>query len=308
MKVIFMGTPDFSCPTLQALLDDNQFDVVAAYTKEPKISGRGHKLVDSPVHKLALLNNLQVFTPKTLKTKESQLEFKSLNADIAVVVAYGLILPLEILKETKFGCINIHPSLLPKWRGAAPIQRTIMSGDSETGVCTIKMDEGLDSGDIIMEEKFHIDQSITCAHLSKKLSILGANLLVKSLKNIATNNFELKKQDHSLSTYAHKIQKEECLINWQLPAIEIYNKIRGLNGSLTAHFEYNNQNIKIHEAEIIHNKNDNYQPGAVVDGHLTIACKDGLIRPIILQKPSKKKMSVDEFMRGFPIPKGSILK
>ncbi|MBU6339678.1 MAG: methionyl-tRNA formyltransferase [Rickettsiales bacterium] len=298
MKIIFMGTPHFACPTLEKLINDNNFEIVAVYTREPQIAGRGHKLTNSPIHDLALKHNLKVITPKTLKTLEVQKEFIDLNADAAVVVAYGLILPEAILQGTKFGCINIHPSLLPRWRGAAPIQRTIMAGDKESGITIIKMDKGVDSGDMIYQEKITLDEKINYKNLAEKFSQMGADILVKTLKNIAIGNFSLTKQDDNLANYAKKIEKEECLIDWNNTAEEIDQKIRGLNGSLEAHFMHNDEKIKIFATEISHNfSTENI--GKIIDKDLWIGCKNGMIRPMILQRPGKKPIAIEEFLLGF---------
>ncbi len=296
-----MGTPNFALPALQALIDDQDFEIVAVYSKEPQIAGRGHKLQNSPVHNLALQNNLKVITPKTLKTPEIQKEFADLKADIAVVVAYGLLLPKEILQTPKFGCINIHPSLLPKWRGAAPIQRTIMNGDSETGVDIIQMDEGLDSGNILAEEKFVLDNEINYQELAEKLSKIGANLLVKTIKNLSQNKCHPIKQNNAQAVYAHKLTKEEFAIDWNFSVTEIHNKIRGLSGCGSAYFEIDCEKIKIHQAKIIDKKQHNYPTGKIIDEKLTIACKTGLIQPQILQRAGKNKTTLDEFLRGFPL-------
>jgi methionyl-tRNA formyltransferase len=306
IKIIFMGTPNFALPALQALIDDKDFEIVAVYSKEPQIAGRGHKLQNSPVHNLALKfagdrkgSPLQIITPKTLKNPDIQKEFSDLKADVAVVVAYGLLLPKEILQAPKFGCINIHPSLLPKWRGAAPIQRTIMNGDSETGVDIIQMDEGLDSGDILAEEKFGLDDEITYEKLAEKLSQIGAQLLVKTIKNLTQNKCQPIKQKHASAVYAHKLTKEEFLIDWNFSAKEINNKIRALSGCGSAYFELNGEKIKIHQASIINNLSHNYSAGKIIDEKLIIACKTGLIQPQILQRAGKNKMALDEFLRGF---------
>lgn len=302
MKIIFMGTPDFALPTLQALIDDKEFEIVAVYTKEPQIAGRGHKIQNSPIHNLALKNHLKVFTPKSLKSPEIQKEFFGLNADVAVVVAYGLLLPKAILQALKFGCVNIHPSLLPRWRGAAPIQRTIMAGDTETGVGIIQMDEGLDSGDILAEEKIKLDDKITYLELAEKLSKIGAGLLVKTLKNIAQNKYQSIKQNHNQVVYAHKLSKEDFLIDWNFSAREVNNKIRALSGCGSAYFEINGEKIKIHQAKIINELSHNYTAnkiGKIIDDKLTIVCKTGLIQPQILQRAGKNKMVLNEFLRGF---------
>jgi methionyl-tRNA formyltransferase len=298
-----MGTPQFSCPTLEALIEDPQFEIGAIYSKEPQIAKRGQKIINSPIHNLALKHNLKIITPKTLKDQEIQKEFYDLNADLAVVVAYGLILPKEILNATKWGCINIHPSLLPKWRGAAPIQRTIMNGDIKTAITIMKMDQGLDSGDIIYQEEFPLDNNITYQQLANHMSIKGAEILIKTLKKIATNDFTLTKQDDIQATYAKKIEKTECKINWNLSAIEIDRQIRGLSGCLEAYFEYKNEKIKIYQAEIINEDISadslNIIPGSIVNDNFIIQCQKGQIKPILLQRESKKVIYIDEFLRGF---------
>lgn len=301
MKIIFMGTPDFSCPTLEKLLSDPDFEIVAVYTREPQIAGRGHKLQNSPIHNLALQHNLKVVTPKTLRTLEAQKEFTDLGADVAVVVAYGLLLPQEILDGTKMGCVNIHPSLLPRWRGAAPIQRPIMEGDAETGITIIQMDKGLDSGDMIYQEKFTLDGTETYKTLAQKLSEMGAEILVKTLKNLRDRNIVPVKQDNNLMTYAKKIEKSECEIDWTKSAEEIERKIRGLNGSLEAHFMNNGEKIKIFAAEIV-DKNSNTKPaGTILDDRLLFQCGKGTIRPLILQRQGKKPMPLKEFLLGVKI-------
>jgi methionyl-tRNA formyltransferase len=293
-----MGTPHFAIPALQKLLDEPNFEIVAVYSKEPNISGRGHKIQNSPIHNLALKNNLKIFTPKTLRNEEIQKEFSALNADIAVVVAYGLILPSEILNAPKFGCINIHPSLLPRWRGAAPLQRTLMAGDKETGVGIIQMDEGLDSGDILVEEKFNLNDEINLEELAEKTAEIGANLTVETIKKLTLGTLEPVKQDAELVVYASKILKEEFLINWNDSATEINNKIRGLSGCGSAYFELNGEKIKIHKARIASETNSNFNAGEIIDDKMTIACCNGSIIPEILQKSGRNKVSLEEFLRG----------
>ena len=301
IKIIFMGTPNFALPALRALIDDRDFEIVAVYSKEPQIAGRGHKLQHSPIHNLALQNHLKIFTPKTLKNSKAQKEFADLKADLAVVVAYGLLLPREILQAPKFGCINIHPSLLPKWRGAAPLQRTIMNGDLQTGVNIIQMDEGLDSGDILAEEKLLIDEQITYQELAETLSQIGTELLVKTIKNLVQNKCLPIKQNNAEVVYAYKLSKEEFAIDWNFSAREINNKIRALSGCGSAHFELNGEKIKIHQAQVIGEQNHNFVAGEIIDNKLTIACKTGLLQPQILQRASKNKMPLDEFLKGFQI-------
>ncbi len=301
MKIIFMGTPEFACPTLKKLLLDDSFEIVAVYTKEPQIAGRGHKLTNSAIHNLALENNLKVFTPKTLKNSEVQKEFIDLKADISVVVAYGLLLPQEILDGTKFGCVNIHPSLLPRWRGAAPIQRTIISGDKETGVDIIKMDKGLDSGDVIAEEKFSLNGTETYNELANRLAEVGADLLVKTLKNLTNSISKAIKQDNNRVTYAKKIEKSECEINWNDSAVEIERKIRGLSGFLEAFFIYNGEKIKILTAKIIDENLILGEAGKILNNKFHIQCGKGILQPLILHRQGRKAMKIDEFLLGVKI-------
>jgi methionyl-tRNA formyltransferase len=298
MKIIFMGTPDFSLPTLKKLSEDQDFEILAVYTKEPKIAKRGQKIQKSVIHDFALSKNLAVLHPKNFKDQKTQQEFINFKADIAVVVAYGLILPSEILTAAKYGCVNIHPSMLPKWRGAAPIQRSIMAGDTETSIAIMKMDEGLDSGDVIDQMLIKIEESDNYKILSDKLSVLGAEFLLKTLKKIQKNDFTLSKQDHSKATYANKIEKSECLIDWQQNCRNIINKIRALSGFLDAYFFYKNEKIKILSAEIIDENNQNFQVGTIIDDKFSIQCLTGIIRPIIIQKEGKKPILLKDFLLG----------
>ncbi len=301
-----MGTPEFSCPTLEKLLLDKAFEIVAVYSREPKIAGRGQKVTNSPIHNLALKHGLKVITPKTLKNSDIQQEFINFNADAAVVVAYGLILPPEILAGTKFGCINIHPSLLPRWRGASPIQRPIMAGDQESGITIIKMDKGLDSGDMIYQEKISLSSNENYKNLAHKFSLMGAEILIKTLKNLRDNKCVLIKQDEALVTYAKKIEKEESIINWNLPAVEIDRKIRGLCGSMEASFFYNDEKIKIFTAEIS-SENSGKKSGEIINDSFWIQCLEGQIRPLILQRAGKSAIEIKEFLRGFKIEVGKVL-
>lgn len=295
-----MGTPQFACPTLEKLIKDPNFEIVAVYTRQPKISGRGHKVTNSPIHQLALQHNLTVITPKTLKNKEIQQEFSNFKADAAVVVAYGLILPLEILQGTKLGCFNIHPSLLPKWRGASPIQSPILNGDDETGITIIKMDEGLDSGDMIMQHKIALHNQETYKKLANDLAIMGSDLLVKTLNLVKTGQFKSIKQDNTKAIYAHKITKEQCQINWQNNnAITIERQIRALNGSLGAYFMHNNEKIKIFEAKIIDNSSKNHPTGTIINKDFHIQCQTGIIQPTIIQRQGKRAMPLKDFLLGF---------
>ncbi len=296
-----MGTPEFACPTLQKLITQKEFEIVAVYTREPQIAGRGHKLTNSAVHELALKHGLKVVTPKSLRNAEAQKEFADFKADVAVVVAYGLILPREILDAPKLGCINIHPSLLPKWRGAAPINHTIMAGDKETGINIIKMDAGLDSGNVIAEEKFFLKGDENYTNLAEKLSKLGAEVLVETLKKLEKGELKEAKQDNALTTYAKKIEKTDCEIDWKKSAKEIEQKIRALDGFLGAYFLYNDEKIKIFSAKIIDEDSVKAESGKILDEKLLIQCGRGILQPQILQRQGKNRVTIDEFLRGFKV-------
>ena len=297
-----MGTPEFACPTLQKLIDAKDIEIVAVYTKEPKIAGRGHKVTNSQIHNLALKHNLKVLTPKSLKTDKEQQEFRDFNADLAVVVAYGLILPSAILQGTKFGCVNIHPSILPKWRGAAPIQRTLMNGDQETGVAIMKMDEGVDSGDVIYQSKFALDDSITYGELAQKFAVEGADALLQSVRNIVKGDYQLTKQDHQQATHAAKISKEEAQIDWILPAKQINNQIRGLSGNIGSYFFYKEERIKILKAQIIKAEEiatyEKRKAGDILEDKFIIICAENAIRPLLVQRAGKRQVTIDEFLLG----------
>lgn len=292
-----MGTPNFAVPTLQKLIDDPDIEIIGVYSKEPKIAGRGHKIQNSPIHNLALQHNLPIFHPKSLKSDAEKQKFINLKADFAVVVAYGLILPKEIIEGTKFGCLNIHPSLLPKWRGAAPIERSIMEGDTKTAISIIKMDENLDSGDIITMEEIIIDEKTHCREFYDNVSQKGADILAKTLKNMASGNYQLTPQNHDKASYAKKIEKSEFLLDFNGDVHENYNKIRALNGCGSAYFIMNDERIKIHQAEIISNANYHKIGEFIIDKKdFKIICKNGAIRPLILQKAGKGKISLQEFL------------
>lgn len=299
MKIIFMGTPSFSCPTLQKLIDDKDIEILAVYTKEPAISGRGQKINNSPIHKLALQHNLSVITPKTLRNPEIIEQFLNFKADACVVVSYGLILPKEVIEGTKFGCINLHPSYLPKWRGAAPLQRQIMNGDKKTATTIIKMDEGIDSGDMINQEIFDLDDEINYNDLANKFANDGANLILKSLKELKNGAAKLISQDDDEASYAKKIDKTEAEIDFSKSAQEINQLIRGLSGNIGAYFtDDKNNRIKILKAKIIDKNEKNANFGQILNEKMHISCKKGVIQPLILQKAGKKAMDLEEFLRG----------
>lgn len=305
MKIVFMGTSDFAVPTLEKLLSSTNHEIVAVYTKEPSVSGRGNKLQISPIHDFANKNNLQVFTPKKLRDPLIQNEFQDLNPDIAIVISYGIILPLEILNIPKFGCFNVHPSKLPLYRGSAPLQRSIMNGEKESAVCIIKMDAGVDSGDIVNQEDFTIFDNENYQDISKKTAEIGAHLIIKTLSQICDKSVKLHQQDEKLATFAKKIEKNECLIDWNRNCEEIFNIIRGLNGNLEAYFNYNNEKIKILECTFFKDENiDKKLIGTIFDKDLSIVCRDGLIKPLKLQKQGKNPLKIHEFLNGFKVEIG----
>ncbi len=298
MKIIFMGTSDFGSELLQNLIIDKDLELIAIYTKEPKIAGRGKKVTKSPIHKIALTHNIKTITPKNFKSADSIEEFNNFKADLAIVVSYGLILPQEILDAPKYGCINIHPSMLPRWRGAAPMQRTIMSNDRYSAMTIIHMNKDLDAGDIIHQEKIYIEEKENFTTLSKKMSELSLKLTKKTLTDFRNSNVKTVRQDDDLATYANKIHKEECRIDWHLPAQEIIQKIRGLHGNLGAFFTYEGEKFKIFDAKIIKNKKI-IEAGVVIDKYFTIQCQDYAIKPLIIQRNGKKSMSIKDLLLGF---------
>ena len=311
MKIIFMGTPDFACLPLKKLIDDKNHQVIALYCAQEKKQNRGQKITKCPTNQLADKYNIPVFTPKSLKDTQEQQKFIDLKADIAIVVAYGLLLPNEILTAPKYGCINIHPSALPKYRGAAPIQRTLMNGETETAICIVQMVQKLDAGPILTYAPFPLVNKTNYKALHNIMANLGANLLPNTLKRIENNETDPVKQDDKKATYAHKIDKKECKIDFNNTAYEIYNQIKGLSGYNEAYFEYQNQKIKIHDANIashadIYPFKKDYA-GEVIDDKLSILCAQGVLKPTTLQKQGKKPLALEDFLRGNPIKAGQKL-
>lgn len=298
-----MGTSTFGYPTYEVILSSKN-QIVATYTKQPSISGRGNLIQMSPIHDLALKNNIKVLTPRTLKDKDVINQFKLFNADLCIVVSYGLILPKEILEGTKYGCFNIHPSKLPLWRGASPIQRVLMNNEKESSVCIIKMDEGLDSGDIVAEENFIIDDEDDYTSLHDKTSKIGGKLILNLIKKLEENSASYRQQDHEFATYAKKIDKNECLINWNSYGEKIIAQIKALNGNLGAHFFYDNEKIKILKARfVIINENKNI-PGTIFNNDFSICCIDGIIIPEVIQREGKKVIKIQDFLLGFKFKVG----
>lgn len=302
MKIIFMGTPHFSIFSLKALIEAGH-EILAVYTQPPRPAGRGQKEKKSPIHTLAEENGIEVRTPKKLGEKEIA-GFLSLRADLAVVVAYGLILPKEIIDGCK--CLNIHASLLPRWRGAAPIQRAIIAGDHVTGITIIHMDEGLDTGDMLLKKELEITDDTTGGELHDELSVLGSEAIIEAIEKLQKGELEPERQEGD-DTYAKKISKDEELINWENSIWDISRLIRAFNPYPGAYFIYNGEKIKIIKARLEECNNDG-ETGYVIDNMLGIKCKDGIVRPTQVQRAGKKAMSALDMLRGFSIPEGSYLQ
>ena len=303
LNVIFMGTPKFSIPSLEELIKNN-FNIVTVYTQPPKKSKRGQRINISEVEEFSRKKKLNIRNPIGLNNDEELKIFKDLRPDVVVVVAYGQIIPKKFLEISKFGFINIHASLLPKWRGAAPIQRAIMNGEKKIGVSIMKIEEKLDSGPVLSSKEIVLNQSSTYGEIEKTLSIFGANLLVETLKKLSTEKIEFKKQDNNKVTYAKKIKKEETRINWNLEADKVVAHIHGLSPNPGAWFEYNGNRFKILKAEKSSKKG---RSGSVIDDTLKVACKSDSVQILELQKQGKNKQTVKEFLLGQKITNGSIL-
>ena len=304
MRIIFMGTPDFSVPALDTVLQAGH-EVVAVYTKAPSPAGRGKEIRKTPVHIAAEKKNIPVKTPASLKGEPEQKEFAEFKADIAIVVAYGLLLPEKILEAPKLGCINIHASVLPRWRGAAPIQRAIMEGDKESGVTIMQMDKGLDTGDMLAIEKLPITEKTTAKILHDELSKLGASMLPNVLKTMENGIIGRIEQPEEGVTYAKKLTKEDEIINWNDSAFLVHRKIMGLGPRPGAYFTYKGEKIKILESEI--ERGTSGAPGTVVDEKLSIACKDGILKPKTMQREGKAAMPTEALLNGLKIVKGEKL-
>jgi methionyl-tRNA formyltransferase len=301
LRLIFMGTPDFSVPTLLELAAHGH-EIAAVYTRAPKPGGRGMKLQATPVEVEARRLGIPVLTPKTLKTPEALEEFRAHEADAAVVVAYGMILPQAILDAPKLGCYNLHASLLPRWRGAAPINRAIMAGDAESGVMVMKMDVGLDTGDVAMAERLPITDAMIASDLHDALAPLGADLMVRAMAALERDALKLSKQREEGVTYAAKIDKAEARIDWNKPARTVLRHIHGLSPFPGAWSEIagggDAARVKILRCELA---NGAGAPGAVLDDQLIIACGEGAIRIVELQRAGKAPMKAVEFLRGVPL-------
>jgi len=301
MRIVFMGTPEFAVPTLQALLDAAH-EVVCVYTQPPRPGGRrGREVTPSPVHKLAERQGIEVRHPTSLKSAEEQERFAALDADIAVVAAYGLILPQAVLDAPRHGCLNVHASILPRWRGASPIHRAIMAGDPVTGVTIMQMEAGLDTGPMLATVRTPIEDKTT-GQLTEELAELGAQLMVGTL--IDLDALHPIPQDDAEATHAPKIDKAEARIDWSKPAAAIERLVRGLAPFPGAWFELGGDRVKLLRAEAV---DGDGEAGEVLDARLTIACGEGAVRPVKLQRAGKPAMDLETFLRGYSVSVGTRL-
>jgi methionyl-tRNA formyltransferase len=308
LRVIFMGTPEFSAATLKAIVEAGH-EVVSAYSQPPRPAGRrGLELKKSPVHELAETIGIEVCTPVSLKGEAEQAAFRALDADVAVVVAYGLLLPKAILEGTRFGAYNGHASLLPRCRGAAPIQRAIMAGDVETGMMIMKMDEGLDTGPVALTERVAIGADMTAGELHDALRDVGARLMVEALRKLEAGNLPTVPQASEGATYAAKISKDETRIDWSKPAREVHDRIRGLSpfpgAWCEAHIGGKPERLKLLRSTLGEGEG---APGTILDDSLTIACETGAVRLVEVQRAGGRPMEAEAFLRGAGLRKGDLL-
>jgi methionyl-tRNA formyltransferase len=308
LRIIFMGTPEFSVPTLQSLKHAGH-EIVAVYTQPPRPGGRrGLDLVKSPVHQAAELLGIPVLTPLNFKDPEEREKFRTFNADVGVVVAYGLLLPEAILTGTKLGCYNGHASLLPRWRGAAPIQRAIMAGDAKTGMMVMQMEKGLDTGPVALTREVEIGDTMTAGELHDRLMLVGARAMVEAMGKLEANDLPLTPQPTEGVLYAAKIDKGETRVDFSKPALDVHNHIRGLSPFPGAWFEAEingkPERVKVLASEVGEGQGE---PGTVLDETLTVACGEGAVRLLKLQKAGAKPLAAAEFLRGTPLGPGTRL-
>jgi methionyl-tRNA formyltransferase len=302
LNVVFMGTPDFAVPSLAEIISSGH-NVLRVYTQPPRRSGRGKQVTKSPVHQFAELMGLPVEAPESFRKSKVIDGLAALNADVACVVAYGQILPQRALDAPTSGCLNLHGSLLPRWRGAAPVQRTIMAGDTQTGVQIMQMAKGLDTGDILLSETTDILPTDTAETLSRRLSQLGAQMWPRALGAIERDALTPSPQSGE-PTYAHKIDKSEARLDWSLPARNLEALIRGLSPFPGAWCEINGRRVKVHLAKVVEGQGD---PGKVLDNQLTIACGENALQLLLVQPAGKSRMTVEDFLRGANVRSGTKL-
>ncbi|MBS7538513.1 methionyl-tRNA formyltransferase [Ancylobacter lacus] len=304
MRIVFMGTPDFAVPTLAEIVGRGH-EVVAVYTRAPAPGGRrGLDRVPSPVHAAAQGFGLPVHHPSSLRTAEAAETFAAHEADVAVVVAYGLILPPAILAAPRLGCLNLHASLLPRWRGAAPIQRAIMAGDRETGVAVMQMEAGLDTGPVGLMERVEIGPDMTAGELHDRLMLIGADLMARALAALERGGLVFTPQPAEGVAYAAKLDKAESRIDWSRPAREVHDHMRGLSPFPGAWFDLDGTRIKVLRTTVAAGTG---APGEVLDGALTVACGEGAVRLLEVQRAGSRAMAAADFQRGTPLPPGTRL-
>jgi methionyl-tRNA formyltransferase len=307
LRIVFMGTPDFAVPTLSEVVGQGH-EVVAVYTRAPAAAGRGMELKPSPVHRMAERFGLPVLTPRTLRSDEAAERFRAHEAVVAVVVAYGMILPKAILDAPELGCLNLHASLLPRWRGAAPIQRAVMAGDSETGVSVMRMEEGLDTGPVAMIERVAIAPEMTAGELHDRLTVLGADLMARALAALSRGGLNFTPQPEAGVTYAHKITNEECRIDWTKPAALVHDQVRGLSpfpgAFFTADFGKGLERVKVLRTARTDGAG---APGTLLEIGGTIACGEGALRLVQVQAAGKQPMEGEAFFRGRRLAAGERL-
>lgn len=299
LKVVFMGTPEFSIPTLAEIISKG-LDVVAVYTQPPRKAGRGGKLRQTLVHDYAQKAGIPVFTPKSLKNEAAQQEFIGLRADVCVVIAYGLILPKAVLEAYPYGCLNVHGSLLPRWRGAAPIQRALMAGDKETGVMIMQMDEGLDTGDVLLSEHIPLTDDTTAGQLHDYMMLRGADLLGRTLDAMRRGSLIATPQPEEGATYAKKISKSETRIDWSWSAIDIHNHVRGLSPFPGAWFEAETGSGKVERIKLLRSKpcESISTTLEISEKAIIVSCGEGAIQLLDLQREGKKPVKTEDFING----------
>ena len=303
MRIVFMGTPDFAVPTLVELAARGH-DIAAAYTRPPAAAGRGLGERRSPVHEAAERLKAPVLHPKSLKGEAAAETFRAHNADVAITVAYGLLLPKAILEAPRYGALNLHASLLPRWRGAAPINRAIMAGDAESGVSVMRMDEGLDTGAVALMERAAIGPNMTAGELHDRLATVGADLMARALAALERGTLTFTPQAQAGATYAKKIDNAETRIDWGKPAAAVHNHIRGLSSFPGAWFELGGVRVKALRSE---RADGSGKPGVTLDDRLTVACGDGSVRLLEVQRAGAKAMKAEDFLRGTPVKAGTVL-
>ncbi|MCD8327715.1 MAG: methionyl-tRNA formyltransferase [Ruminococcus sp.] len=309
MKIIYMGTPDFAIPTLRSLIA-SRHEVAAVFTQPDKPKGRGMKLAPPPVKELAMENDIEVFQPTSLKNdaEEYIAKIKEINPDVIVVAAYGKILPKEVLDIPKYGCVNVHGSLLPRYRGAAPIQHAVLNGDEITGITTMLMSEGLDMGDMLLSSRTRIGENETADELFDRLSLLGADLLLRTLEGLEEGSLTPVKQDEAAASYASMLTKDMSEIDFSKTAFEVHKKICGLSGWPCASTKLFGKRLKVYRSEIVDVDTSDIEPGSVIDNKkFIVACKDRAVKLVTVQLEGSKRMNAEDFLRGRKIDKGTIL-